>query len=228
MSEWEKEAAAHKAKAAETLASLGLTIESAFVPYSQSRNAGGEWPSLNWRVTVKRNGRDVLATDYSAGVASCPGHAAKKPPVHFVPHEYKSRNPKRATDPAQAEWIYRRANEREALEQYRKAIAAAEIESGYPMEIDQFAKHMRDNVFKRKAKAAPILPDPVDVFYSLTMDSSVLDSAGFESWAEDCGYDTDSRKAESIYRACLDIALKLRGAIGESGFAALQETFQDY
>jgi hypothetical protein len=74
----------------------------------------------------------------------------------------------------------------------------------------------------------PIRPDMCDVVHSLVMDSYVLDHATFESWASDFGYDADSRKAETIYRACLEIALKLRNGIGESGLARLREACQDY
>jgi hypothetical protein len=75
----------------------------------------------------------------------------------------------------------------------------------------------------------PILPDREDVVYSLIMDSSsIFDAGGFESWASGLGYDPDSRKAEAVYRACLEIALKLRSGIGEAGMAKLQEAFQDY
>jgi hypothetical protein len=73
-----------------------------------------------------------------------------------------------------------------------------------------------------------ILPDAADVLYSLVSDASVLDSGSFEEWASDYGYDTDSRKAETAYRACLDIALKLRNSIGEDGLRKLQKAFQDY
>jgi hypothetical protein len=71
-------------------------------------------------------------------------------------------------------------------------------------------------------------PDVCDVLYSLCLDSDVLDSSGFEDWAANFGYDTDSRKSEAIYRACLDIALKLRAALGDSILANLRQSFQDY
>jgi len=73
-----------------------------------------------------------------------------------------------------------------------------------------------------------ILPDTLDVFYSLVMDASVLDSGSFESWAGDFGYDTDSRSAEATYRACLDTALKLRAVIGDEGLRTLQTAFEGY
>lgn len=52
--------------------SLGLTIRAEFVPWSKSRHAKEDKPSLNWRITVVRNGRDVLTTDYGAGLGHCP------------------------------------------------------------------------------------------------------------------------------------------------------------
>ncbi|CAB4124891.1 hypothetical protein UFOVP59_56 [uncultured Caudovirales phage] len=75
---------------------------------------------------------------------------------------------------------------------------------------------------------SPILPDTCDVLASLSMDSSVLDYGNFEGWASEFGYDPDSRKGESIYRACLEVALKLYNGLGESGLLLLRETFQDY
>lgn len=206
---WRAEADARKAEIAATLESLKLTVEAAFVPFSQSRNKTEKSPSLNWRVTVKRDGRDVLTTDFMAGLAHCPGYAAEKVPSTFRPHGYKNASGK----------------PHEILSQYREAICAAECESGFPMEIEPWS---RGSTFKRKPKAPAIVPDPVDVFYSLAMDSDVLNYGTFEEWASEFGYDPDSRSAESIYRACLETALKLRVAIGEAGMDTLKTAFEDY
>lgn len=73
-----------------------------------------------------------------------------------------------------------------------------------------------------------INPKPADVVYSLTLDASVLDYATFEDWASDLGYDPDSRKAEAAYRTCLEIALKLRVALGEDGLKRLRDACEDY
>lgn len=56
------------------VAELGLTVEADFVPWSRSRNAGEKDPSLNWRVSVLREGRLVLATDFSAGCGHAPSY----------------------------------------------------------------------------------------------------------------------------------------------------------
>lgn len=58
----------------EVIAKHGLTVESVFIPFSQSRNAGEKYPSLNWKVTLKQNGRIVLSTDYMAGCAHAPSY----------------------------------------------------------------------------------------------------------------------------------------------------------
>lgn len=62
----------------EAMTALGLSVSAVFVPWSKSRNfdpkAKVSERSLNWRVTIKRDGRDVLTTDYSAGVGHCPSY----------------------------------------------------------------------------------------------------------------------------------------------------------
>lgn len=68
-------------------------------------------------------------------------------------------------------------------------------------------------------------PELDDVLYCLISDASVLDYATFEEWADDFGYDTDSRKAEQIYRDCLALALQLRSFID---LDAAREAFKDY
>ena len=71
-------------------------------------------------------------------------------------------------------------------------------------------------------------PSLRDVLYCLVMDASVLDSGGFEEWANEYGYETDSRQAEATYRACLEQSLKLRALVGDKGLEELREAYQDY
>lgn len=72
------------------------------------------------------------------------------------------------------------------------------------------------------------MPELADVLSSIAMDSNVLEYPTFETWAEDVGPDTDSRKAEKIYRECLDTALRMRALIGDAGLEKLREACQDY
>ena len=73
-------------------------------------------------------------------------------------------------------------------------------------------------------EAIPV-PALVDVLYSLVSDADALEAGGFEDWANESGHDPDSRKAEAIYRSCLEIALKLRQVID---LDAARSVFEDY
>ena len=182
------------------ISGLGLTVESVFVPFSQSRNKAEKNPSLNWRVTVKHNGRAILETDYSAGSGHCPAYNASV-------REMGGRN-SLMRDGA-IRWECERGFAARAFDN-------AGSPSGYVVrEMNPKNRH-------------PLQPDSLDVLASLAMDSDVIDAGGFESWASNLGYDTDSRKAEAIYQACLDIALKLRAALGDTGLQTLRNAFEGY
>ena len=180
-----------KEQRARIMQNMGLTIESVFVPFSQSRNKAEKSPSLNWRVTVKRDGHDVLTTDYSAGCAHCPAYKAS---VKVLDNQNSI---------------------------MRDAAIRWECEHGKPGRYFETLNGIASSGNSLK-------PDTLDVLHSLAMDADVLDAGGFEDWAGNFGYDVDSRKAERLYRACLDIALKLRAALGDSGLADLRNAFEGY
>lgn len=71
-------------------------------------------------------------------------------------------------------------------------------------------------------------PDLVDVLHCLIMDSEVLERSGFDEWANEYGYDLDSRKAEQIYRLCVEQSLRLRALLGQDGLDQLRTAYQDY
>jgi|SRR5215472_2608761 len=59
-------------------------------------------------------------------------------------------------------------------------------------------------------------PTAADVLYCLVSDASSYENAtGFEDFCRDFGYDTDSRKAERIYRQLERQAPKVRRLLGE-------------
>jgi hypothetical protein len=77
------------------------------------------------------------------------------------------------------------------------------------------------------AHSEPEPPTLDEVLNALVMDcSSVRNGETFDDWAGDFGYDTDSRKAEATYRACVETsrALTRLGA----DFDALEKLFADY
>ncbi len=71
-------------------------------------------------------------------------------------------------------------------------------------------------------------PSAASVIYGLLLDSSVSDSACFEDWAIESGYDIDSRKAEDIYNACKLIARDFNRVFNAAQRAHLQTLLQDY
>lgn len=73
----------------------------------------------------------------------------------------------------------------------------------------------------------PVTPCAAGVLHSLILDSSACEQS-FESWCNDLGYDSDSRKAYATYEACQKNADKLARVIPRSVREQLQEALQDY
>lgn len=78
-------------------------------------------------------------------------------------------------------------------------------------------------MIEHDTKAVP--PTLDDVLYCLPMDAGA-GHVSFADWCSDFGYDTDSRKALSIYEACQKNADKVRKFIPDLEKA--REAFQDY
>ena len=70
-------------------------------------------------------------------------------------------------------------------------------------------------------------PELRDVFHSLLMNSEAY-AMGFEEWADNFGYDRDSRKAEATYNECVAIGRALAARLSPAELERLQEVFQDY
>lgn len=66
----------------------------------------------------------------------------------------------------------------------------------------------------------PTPPATVDVVHAVAMDSDAL-NMGFVEWAEEYGFDTDSRKAEAMYRRCADMGRDLRHTLHLAGVVGL-------
>lgn len=65
-------------------------------------------------------------------------------------------------------------------------------------------------------------PEAAEVLDCLASDSAGLENnPSFEDWAEEYGYDADSRKAEKTYQACLEQAEKLKAFLGADAFEEL-------
>lgn len=70
-----------------------VTVESVFVPWSKSRyfvpNAKIQDRKLNWRITVKVDGRAILETDFSAGIGHAPSYKWKPSILDAESMEYE-------------------------------------------------------------------------------------------------------------------------------------------
>lgn len=78
-----------------------------------------------------------------------------------------------------------------------------------------------------QADARPQAPHAADVLHSIILDSSAVGQS-FQSWCDEFGYDSDSRKAEATYRACQENADKLSRIFNHQQREALAEALQDY
>ncbi len=65
----------------------------------------------------------------------------------------------------------------------------------------------------------PKLADLLDNLASVC--SSVEGSRGFEDWAGDLGYETDSRKAYRIWKWSEKLAIRLKAMLGQDGYEEL-------
>lgn len=72
----------------------------------------------------------------------------------------------------------------------------------------------------------PTPPTAADIISSLMMDVSGLDQ-GFEDWASNYGMDADSRKAEAMYKRCLETLPRLHALLGDD-FGRFETAAQDY
>jgi hypothetical protein len=90
--------------------------------------------------------------------------------------------------------------------------------------LEYDGKMIETPFFTGLAISEPIVDD---VIYSLLMDNISSNHTNFEDWAEEMGYDTDSRKAEQTYRNCLESGHKIRMLLGDD-IEYFEEKYEDY
>jgi hypothetical protein len=69
-------------------------------------------------------------------------------------------------------------------------------------------------------------PTVAEVLHSLFLDASAADQ-NFTDWCADCGYSDDSIKALNIYKACTEVAEKLRRHFDPETRAKIQAVIED-
>jgi len=71
-------------------------------------------------------------------------------------------------------------------------------------------------------------PNLVDVLSCLVLECDTLNYPGFEDWAMEFGYDSDSRKTKHLYQKCLDVALRFKYFVGgETVINQLEEALRN-
>lgn len=217
----------------------GVTMACEFVPLSQSRNKGEKSPTLNWRVTIIHMRQQYRDHTFQCGetrrlpvkMAKATRNLSGEVTSYCPDCGARSISASEAKGGAILTTDYSagcahcpsyKARKGEGDTVQRKCIAW-ECEHGKPARWSDF-----DGGPTVRIHSEAILPDLDSVLWSLAMDYGVIDAGGFESWASEYGYDSDSRKAEATYRACLDIAFALRAALGDAAMQELQDAGQDY
>lgn len=170
------------------LKDMGLALKAEFIPNPKGDN-------IKWSVTLCKNDKEVLTTDFSHGI----GHLPKIDPSWHGGNSGKYKQ-------------YMLKMQSDEMLSTGKQCRLIQQASGY--------------TFKYLGDLEP--PSIADVVYCLMIDSEVLNYSSFEDWAESYGYDTDSRKAEKIYDACMKTALKMRNGLGDALMAKISELLQDF
>lgn len=171
----------------------GISFTAEFVPQQLSRNSAEKGPSINWRVTIARNKRG-MATDYTQGIGHVPGW----------PQYYKLRN---------ALVKHQHALGELASEKGKYFASGEKLEPASTARLERWLFGESPNYGVCELDLPK--PDFANVLQGLVMDSEGVEVDTFEEWADNYGYDTDSRKAEKIYEACREIARDLRRVLGQ-------------
>ncbi len=89
-------------------------------------------------------------------------------------------------------------------------------------------KQAHANVAAKLARKQGVKPGLADVMHSLLLDGEPFFNAqSFEDWADEFGYDKDSRKAEATYRECDATGRKLAANVPAETLAKVRELVQD-
>jgi len=80
---------------------------------------------------------------------------------------------------------------------------------------------------ERRRNLRVVHPSAASVLYSLTFDR-YAESETFADWCANYGYDDDSIKAQGIYHACIENAVKLRAIFTPLEIEIIERILEDY
>ena len=153
-----------------------------------------DWPCIRYTVALKYKGKKFIETAFHLGV----GHV----------------DPSKVGDPLLKRW-----------EMNLSEPQASMLMSWKHNRFIQFVnKEMFVDLAAKLAKYQKVVPELDMVCASLLLDGSAhFNHQSFEEWAQDYGYDIDSRKAEWTYKECLATGIKLAGVIPQDTLTGLLE-----
>lgn len=125
--------------------------------------------------------------------------------------------------------------EGQAVDHYRVKLGAFETDFyqglGHRKAIRPMPSYIKGDRYAmdewKRFHLKPVAPTAATVLYCLLYDASAVDQR-FADWANEMGYDTDSRKALAIYEACCDTGRELRKVFTAAQRADLRGMLQEY
>ena len=164
---------------------MGISIKSKFIPFSKSRYKDDEILSLNWEITLLKNEKEILSSDYSMGTGHCPANKTNNKGSNL------------------------------------KEMIAKECEEGFETWYGNALYYVHVN------KKKPIHPDMVNFVWCIFCDAR-YGTDNFEDFCSNFGYDTDSRRAEKMWKESVEIAAKFYSSFTTDEINKLEEIYQDY
>lgn len=160
--------------------------------------ADKDWPNIKYRVELRFNDKPILETNYKLGI----GHV--DPKKAFI-GSVMSRP--------------RLTSDEESILLHWQSHPYAQFKN----------KKLWADVAAKLATYQKVAPSLPDVVHSLLLDGEpYFNGESFEDWASNCGYETDSRKAEEIYKACMEIGRQLKRGLPHDTITKALEILQDY
>ena len=90
---------------------------------------------------------------------------------------------------------------------------------------EEFPFDMRIGLVDKQGN--PRVPDIKTVTYCLLSDMRAGDLP-FEEFGSEFGYDEDSRKADALWKRCLNIAVKIESLFSPDEIEAMEKALEDY
>ena len=185
---------------------LGLTVRCIFVPRSMSEDRD---ESVHWKVGVGSSTNQIgVSMDYVEGtwglpdeLGSCARTAEVIKAIAEIVETGTCANPRRFED-----------NNNLRLE-FGMWVVAPWAPRG---------TKLRPGMLKLS------LPDPVDIIWTLVQSTDALNYRNFECWSSAYGFDSDSRRAEKVYKKQVSLATAFLGLVGNDGLSKLQEAYEEY